>query len=267
VAGIPKYQKVLHQLEALIQSGIYNDGKLPAEPELAEKLGVSRSVVRQAYGELERRGIIERRAGIGTTLKSRRPQKGPGITSLAGQIAAADMRAATRVLTAELLLAGDAEAWVPAAFGLSIEAAAQTPLYRISRLRFGDGRPVAVQVIYLLAAQFRDDLLEAADFTQSVFAIYAEHDRFPERAEEVISARRATETEIRLLKMKDLPASCRLVYVRDRITYDGNDRVLEVMRSVDRGDSFRSYRYAIQGAHLVDAAANHEPVVPGEQDG
>jgi hypothetical protein len=56
--------------------------------------------------------------------------------------------------------------------------------------------------------------------------------------------------------MDDLPANSRWVYVRNRVTYDGNDRVLEVMRSVDRLDFFRSYRYAIQGAHLVDPIAD-----------
>jgi len=264
VAGIAKYQKVIQQLEAMIQSGIYNGRKLPAEPELAEKLGVSRSVIRQAYGELERLGIIERRAGIGTTLKNPRQQKGTGIASLAGQITAADMQPSTQVLAAERILASAAELWVSAAFGLSPNEAAQTPLHRISRLRCGDGRPVAAQVIYLLAEQFRGDLLETADFTRSIFAIYAEHDRFPARAEEVISARPATEAEIKQLKMKDLPAGGRLVYVRDRITYDGNDRVLEVMRSVDRGDFFRSYRYAIQGAHLVDGMSGRAREAQGE---
>ena len=266
MAGIAKYQKVIQQLEAMIQSGIYNDRKLPAEPELAEKLGVSRSVIRQAYAELERRGIIERRAGIGTTLKNPHHQKGTGIMSLAGQITAADMRPSTQVLAAERILASTAELWVTAAFGLSPDEAAQTPLHRIDRLRCGDGHPVARQTLYLLAAQFRDDLLKTADFTRSIFAIYAEHDRFPAHAEETILARPATEAEIKLLKMKDLPASSRLVYVRDRTTYDGSDRVLEVMRSVDRGDFFRPYRYAIQGAHLVNGIAERDPVAQGGGD-
>ena len=266
MAGIAKYQKVIQQLEAMIQSGSYDDRKLPAEPELAGKLGVSRSVIRQAYAELERRDIIERRAGIGTTLKNPHHQKGTGITSLAGQITAADMQPSTQVLATERILASAADPWVTAAFGFSPDEAAQTPLYRIDRLRCGDDHPVARQVIYLLAAQFRDDLLETADFTRSIFAIYAEHDRFPAHAEEVISARPATEAEIKLLKMKDLPASGRLIYVRDRITYDGNDRVLEVMRSVDRGDFFRSYRYAIQGAHLVNGFVKRDPNAQGGGD-
>ena len=266
MAGIAKYLQVLQQLEAMIQSGIYNDRKLPAEPELAEKLGVSRSVIRQAYGELERGGIIERRAGIGTTLKSPRRQKASGIASLAGQISAAEMQPTTRLLAAERITAGEAEAWVAAAFGLTDEAAAQTPLIRISRLRCGDGRPVAAQTLYLLAEQFRADLLETADFTRSIFSIYAEHDRFPAHAEEIISARPATAPEIALLKMKELPARGRAVYVRDRITYDGKDRILEVMRSVDRCDFFRSYRYTIQGAHLVDGLAGRDSRTQGEGD-
>lgn len=264
MAGITKYQKVLHQLETMIQSGIYNNRKLPAEPELAETLGVSRSVIRQAYGELERRGIIERRAGIGTMLKAEHQPKGTGISSLTGQIAAADMQPSTEVRTQERILASRAEGWVAAALGLGPEVVGQTPLYRISRLRCADGRPVAEQVLYLLAAQFREDLLETADFAQSVFAIYAEHGRFPARAEEVISARPATEAEVARLKMDDLPASRRWVYVRDRVTYDGNDRVLEVMRSVDRSDFFRSYRYIIQGAHLADSIANRAAEVQGD---
>ena len=203
MAGIAKYQKVIQQLEAMIQSGIYNDRKLPAEPELAEKLGVSRSVIRQAYARARAQGRHRTPGRYRHHAEEPAPQKGAGITSLTGQISAADMRPSTQVLAAERILASEAEAWVAAAFQLTADAAAHTPLYRISRLRCGDGRPVAAQVIYLLAEQFRDDLLEVADFTQSIFAIYAEHDRFPAHAEEVISARPATEAEIKLLKMKD----------------------------------------------------------------
>lgn len=259
MAGIAKYQKVLQQLEAMIQSGVYDGRKLPSEPELAEKFGVSRSVVRQAYTDLERRDIIVRRAGIGTTLK----QKG-GITSLTSQLREAGLQPATQVLAAERIMAIEAEAWVAAAFQLGADVLAHTPLYRVDRLRCGDSRPMAEQVIYLLAEQFRGDLLETADFTVSIFAIYAEHGRFPARAEEIIEARWATEAEVKVLKMKDVPARQRLVYVRDRITYDGRDRVLEVMRSIDRGDSFRRYTYAIQGAQLADGMSRRGPDAQGD---
>lgn len=42
--------------------------RLPSEVELAEKLGVSRTVIRDALSDLEREGLIERVRGIGTVI-------------------------------------------------------------------------------------------------------------------------------------------------------------------------------------------------------
>lgn len=42
------------------------DGRLPSEPELARRLGVSRATVRQAITELEGGGFVRRRQGRGT---------------------------------------------------------------------------------------------------------------------------------------------------------------------------------------------------------
>ena len=42
--------------------------QLPPEVELAESLGVSRTVVRDALSELERAGCVERVRGIGTVV-------------------------------------------------------------------------------------------------------------------------------------------------------------------------------------------------------
>jgi hypothetical protein len=55
--------------ERLRQPGaVAADGRLPPEPELAEILGVARSTLRRALGELEKSGRIERRARRGTFL-------------------------------------------------------------------------------------------------------------------------------------------------------------------------------------------------------
>jgi DNA-binding GntR family transcriptional regulator len=255
VAGITKYHRILQQLESMIQSGLFAEGKLPSEPELAKRLGVTRSVIRQAYGELEKQGAIERRAGSGTTL-SRQFLKKDRIVSLTKQIRDAGMEPSTVVLAAKRLWANDVEVaeWVREAFQLAPEVTAKTPLYCIDRLRCGDGQPVARQTLYLLAEQFRADLLETTDFTKSIFTVYADHNRFVARADETIEARPATPEEIEALKMARLPAPRQWVYVRDRVTYDWQEqeRVLECMHSIDRWDFFRSYRYSIQGAERVN---------------
>lgn len=59
-------QSVVRQIELLILRGILRPGeRLPAERELAEKLGVSRPSLREAIAELQHRGLLTSRAGAG----------------------------------------------------------------------------------------------------------------------------------------------------------------------------------------------------------
>ena len=57
---------VVRQIEQLILRGILSPGeRLPAERELAERLGVSRPSLRDAISELQDRGLLASRAGSG----------------------------------------------------------------------------------------------------------------------------------------------------------------------------------------------------------
>jgi GntR family transcriptional repressor for pyruvate dehydrogenase complex len=59
-------QTVVRQIELLILRGLLRPGeRLPAERELAEKLGVSRPSLREAIAELQERGLLVSRAGAG----------------------------------------------------------------------------------------------------------------------------------------------------------------------------------------------------------
>lgn len=52
-----------------LKGGIFaNAEKLPSEIELAEQLGVSRTVIRDALSDIEREGFIERTRGVGTVI-------------------------------------------------------------------------------------------------------------------------------------------------------------------------------------------------------
>lgn len=60
-------QNIVSLLSGQIRDGQYNPGdKLPTESELAQRHGISRSVVREAFSQLQARGLIERRRGAGT---------------------------------------------------------------------------------------------------------------------------------------------------------------------------------------------------------
>ena len=250
MAGKSKYFEIKEQIEQMISGGDFPIGsQLPSEPKLAEMYNASRGTIRQALGELERDAVIARRSGIGTIVL--RKPKEPIIQSFAAQIRATGLTPATRVLRQDKIMANEAGGRVIEAFVHDSDQAGSTVVYTIDRLRFGDQTPLARQTIYLLAGDFRSDVLEY-DFTSSVFDLYARYGRRIAWADEIIQARPATPDEIDLLKMHDLDPRQQFVYVRERISYDQENLPLEVMTALDRGDFFQGYRYRIleEGLHF-----------------
>lgn len=64
---LPIYQAVARRLELLILDGTLTPGKkIPSERQLAEKLGVSRPLIREALKELRGRGVIRTHQGLGS---------------------------------------------------------------------------------------------------------------------------------------------------------------------------------------------------------
>jgi GntR family transcriptional regulator len=244
MAGKSKYYEVKEQIEVMVRRGELDLGdQLPSEPELAVTFNVSRGTIRQALGELARDGVIARRSGAGTFVV-RLPAKEARVLPFTEQVRRAGMAPSTRVLAQDQIMASQAEGRVCEAFFLDPETATQTSVYRIDRLRCGDERPLARQMVYLLAVDFKPDVLET-DFTGSIFELYARYHRQVAWADEIIRARPATPEEIELLEMQELPPEIRWVYVRERISYDQENRPLEVLKSIDRADFFQAYRYRI----------------------
>jgi GntR family transcriptional repressor for pyruvate dehydrogenase complex len=67
------HEEVARQIEALILEKMRPGDKLPAERELAELLGVSRSSIRDAIRRLELMGLVEPRQGAGTVVREISP--------------------------------------------------------------------------------------------------------------------------------------------------------------------------------------------------
>ena len=59
------YQRLQNELSDLIHNAP-RGAKLPSEPKLAEKLGVSRATLREAMRTFESQGLLRRRQGLGT---------------------------------------------------------------------------------------------------------------------------------------------------------------------------------------------------------
>lgn len=272
MSDIPKYYLLKTRLRESIIRGEYPIGSmLPAEWELVKLFNVSRGTVRQALQVLQDEGIIARRSGSGTYV-IRVPDKDAGILSFSEQVRRSGRSLTTKVLSAERLLIDEIpeigsssleggenhREWLKRAF-LIIDnrESSETSIYRIERLRIVDGRPASWQELFLLADDFREDLLDVEDFSQSAFDIYWRYGRSVDWAEETLQAGRPNAEAQEKLEMKDIPPYDRLIYIRKRISYDADNLPVEAVISRDRHDCFSGYRY-----RLLEAKEEYDVAIP-----
>lgn len=79
----PLYIQAEEALSRLIQDGTYRVGdRLPPEPELAQRLGISRATLREALRAFEDKGLIARRRGLGTFITAPTPLIDSGLEQL-----------------------------------------------------------------------------------------------------------------------------------------------------------------------------------------
>ncbi len=156
------FRRLQTELAAMI-AGLPAESRLPSEPELARRLGVSRATLREAMRSFEVQGLIRRRQGVGTFVVAQVPVIDSGLEVLES-IETLAQRINLPVKMGELQVqqdvADDAEA---AALNLPLGS----PLTRVSRVIYTENRPIAFLVDTLPA-----DVLPASEldsgFTGSV---------------------------------------------------------------------------------------------------
>jgi GntR family transcriptional regulator len=142
---IPYYYQLSEILQDLIASGRMAPGdRLPSEPALCEQYGVSRTVVRQALGDLESEGAIERIRGKGTFVAAPKivEHLAAQLTGLHDDVTARGQTLRSRVLTLE---AAEPPAHVETLLGLSPGG----KVVVLERLRFVDDEPWVFTRSYL----------------------------------------------------------------------------------------------------------------------
>jgi GntR family transcriptional regulator len=137
--------------------------RLPAEPELAQQLGVSRATLREAMRTFEGQGLIRRRQGVGTFVVSHSQIIESGlevlesIESLASKIG---LDVSMGAYNFKQIEANDEQAEV-----LGVDTL--TPLLKVVRVINAEGRPVAFLVDILPTDLLSEEELKQ-DFTGSV---------------------------------------------------------------------------------------------------
>ena len=152
LGGVLISNQVVAELLEQLRNGIWQDtDHLPPELELANRLNVSRTVVRDALSELERAGYIERVRGIGTVINrdvvnlARRMDQKFEFTQM--------IRARGMQPNSDDLRVSRHTADADAAQALNISL--DTPVYYICRRVLADNTPVLFSTFWMKRAEFR----------------------------------------------------------------------------------------------------------------
>jgi GntR family transcriptional regulator len=128
---------VADQLYRAISGGAYSPGtKLPTEMEMVQAFQVSRATVREALRSLEEQGLIFRRHGVGTYVRSKPITKSLNNNyCTAEMISSAGFEPGTRVISLRQKIAGEDECeWLAVSPGTMMQV--------VERVRTADQQPV-----------------------------------------------------------------------------------------------------------------------------
>ena len=143
---LPLYHQLAERLQAQIQAGTFSPGhKIPSEHALADQYGVGRPTVRQATDALIQRGLLVRRRGSGTFVRTAPAQV--DLFSLAGTLVSFErggLKLSTRLL-------GRPQLHEVSAREHPLAGRQALRLLRVSRL---EGTPVLLEELDLSAEHF-----------------------------------------------------------------------------------------------------------------
>lgn len=229
---IPYYYQIEEWLRGQIESGALNPGDpLPGEIALAQQLGVSRIVVRQALTDLTREGLLYRQRARGTFVAQRRhelPVLRDRLRGLTEEIEREGLALRSRVLSQQVVPAGGEALH-------ELQALPGTPLLELRRLRSVQDTPIVIETTYHPYARF-PALLEMDLADCSIYSILEqEYGARPVEARDRIVADRATREEAHLL---EIDAGDPVLRAR-RTAKDRTGQIMEFTLSIYRADQYQ----------------------------
>ncbi len=137
-------RQIVNEILTGIQTGnlVQGSGMLPSEAELGQRYAVSRATIREALSQLEQRGVVLRRQGVGTFVAPPLPRIDAGLEELQS------LETLARRIGLETHM-GDpvVEERVPTETERQfLQLPAETRVLAISRVIMTDGRPIAYLV-------------------------------------------------------------------------------------------------------------------------
>jgi GntR family transcriptional regulator len=227
---IPLYYQIKARLLDAIENGQLKPGdRVLSERELTTQFGVSRMTARQALTEMESQGFLYRVQGKGTFVATPKlEQPLAGLTSFTEDMRRRGLEPAARVISAEEVVAGRKTA---RALGIGETAS----VYRLERLRLAGGEPMALEVSHI-PANLVPGLLDREPVEHSLYRVLEERYGLKlVRANQSLEAVAANAYEAEVLHVREGTP----LLLLERVSRDAQDRNIEFVRSLYRGDRYR----------------------------
>lgn len=206
---------------------VNQEGKLATEHDLMDQFNVSRVTVRSALQMLVEEGIIVRKRGSGTFLRTNHPENWGGkLMGFSESVKESGLKPG-----AEVLLKGNLKTSnVRIKDKLNVDEA-----WELKRLRTSGNIPIAIEHAFF-PTEYRK-YLEFEDL--ETLAIYKHLEEevgiYLQDAKQLISAKNASKEEAKLLNVNENDA---LLYL-ERITYTETNKPVEFLKAVYRPDHFQ----------------------------
>lgn len=138
-------EQVKSHLKQRIFNDEFEDGRIPAEMELATELGVSRTTIRDALSRLELEGVIYRKQGAGTFIN----QAGLQIKTRLEQIWSYEAMLQDHGYTTSTRIIGAENQPANPAMAADLNLESSELLLAIKKLFLADGRPVILSINHI----------------------------------------------------------------------------------------------------------------------
>jgi len=225
---IPYYIQVKESIRQAIEASEWKPGdQIPGEPTLCSIFGVSRTVIRQALGELEHEALINKRRGKGTFVAEPKIVENlvQKLTGFYEDMSDRGHPPVSLILKQLVKPAGSEEASF-----LQIEPG--TPVIEIERLRFVEDLPLVLVTTYI-PYLFCSDLLKTDLSHQSLYSVLERQFGLTiARGHRTIESVAANKYEAELLQI-DVGAPLMLL---DSISFLTDGTPIEYYHALHRGD-------------------------------
>ena len=223
----PRYVQLKRVIENAIRDGAIKQGDaLPAEREIAARVGLSRVTVRKAVQDLVRDGVLCQRHGSGTFIMKRLErveQSLSALTSFTEDMALRGISVRSVWLDRGIYLPSPEEF---VALGLS----SGQRVARVARLRIGNDEPLAIE----RAALSVESLPDPGAVGASLYEALERTGMRPIRAIQRISAALLGKPHAALLGVPPGSAGLHIA----RTSYLASGKIVEFTRSIYRGDAY-----------------------------